>query len=295
MALFPLRLPSHLLPQGHGDRQMDLSKILRRKLSITGLVMGLLFVTAACGADPTPTVAPTPTPTVVPTATPAVVPTPTPTIAPTPNPDTSLNDLLSSAAGKLAAISTVKFQMVDEFESGAKFFGMTLKSVEGEVRSPDRFRMVVAVETPNFGFVEIEMLAVGEQAYMKFSEDAPWAPLPLDQVPFNFGGIGVALSELLLSLENPSIAGRESIGGAGTVRVDGNIVSQDLSGLITSVDPGHAVTLTFWIDETEHTMRQLRIDGKIYNDDEPGTKRLVSIMDVNVPVDIQLPDIDSKP
>ena len=274
---------------------MDLSKILRRKLSITGLVMGLLFVTAACGADPTPTVAPTPTPTVVPTATPAVVPTPTPTIAPTPNPDTSLNDLLSSAAGKLAAISTVKFQMVDEFESGAKFFGMTLKSVEGEVRSPDRFRMVVAVETPNFGFVEIEMLAVGEQAYMKFSEDAPWAPLPLDQVPFNFGGIGVALSELLLSLGDPSIAGRESIGGAGTVRVDGNIVSQDLSGLITSVDPGHAVTLTFWIDETEHTMRQLRIDGKIYNDDEPGTKRLVSIMDVNVPVDIQLPDIDSKP
>ena len=274
---------------------MDLSKILRRKLSITGLVMGLLFVTAACGADPTPTVAPTPTPTVVPTATPAVVPTPTPTIAPTPNPDTSLNDLLSSAAGKLAAISTVKFQMVDEFESGAKFFGMTLKSVEGEVRSPDRFRMVVAVETPNFGFVEIEMLAVGEQAYMKFSEDAPWAPLPLDQVPFNFGGIGVALSELLLSLGDPSIAGRESIGGAGTVRVDGNIVSQDLSGLITSVDPGHAVTLTFWIDETEHTTRQLRIDGKIYNDDEPGTKRLVSIMDVNVPVDIQLPDIDSKP
>ena len=274
---------------------MDLSKILRRKLSITGLVMGLLFVTAACGADPTPTVAPTPTPTVVPTATPAVVPTPTPTIAPTPNPDTSLNDLLSSAAGKLAAISTVKFQMVDELESGAKFFGMTLKSVEGEVRSPDRFRMVVAVETPNFGFVEIEMLAVGEQAYMKFSEDAPWAPLPLGQVPFNFGGIGVALSELLLSLGDPSIAGRESIGGAGAVRVDGNIVSQDLSGLITSVDPGHAVTLTFWIDETEHTMRQLRIDGKIYNDDEPGTKRLVSIMDVNVPVDIQLPDIDSKP
>ena len=274
---------------------MDLSKILRRKLSITGLVMGLLFVTAACGADPTPTVAPTPTPTVVPTATPAVVPTPTPTIAPTPNPDTALNDLLSSAGAKLAAISTVKFQMVDELESGAKFFGMTLKSVEGEVRSPDRFRMVVAVETPNFGFVEIEMLAVGDQAFMKFSEDAPWAPLPLEQIPFNFGGIGVALSELLLSLGDPSIAGRESIGGAGTVRVDGNIVSQDLSGLITSVDPGHAVTLTFWIDETEHTMRQLRIDGKIYNDDEPGTKRLVSIMDVNVPVDIQLPDIDSKP
>ncbi len=102
------------------------------------------------------------------------------------------------------------------------------------------------------------------------------------------------MSELLLILENASIAGRESIGGAGTVRVDGNIMSQDLSGLITSVDSGHAVTLTFRIDEIEHTMRQFRVNGKIYDDDEPGTKRLVSIMDVNVPVDIQLPDTDSK-
>ena len=34
------------------------------------------------------------------------------------------------------------------------------------------------VVAPGFGFVEIEMLAVGDQAYMKFSKDAPWAPLP---------------------------------------------------------------------------------------------------------------------
>ena len=283
---------------------MDLSKISSRRLSITVLVVGLLLAAAACGgADPTPaaapTVAPTPAPTVAPTPTPTptVAPTATPTVVPTPTPDPemSLNDLLSSAGEKLAAISTVKFQMVDELESGAKFFGMTLKSVEGEVKSPDRFRMVVAVETPNFGFVEIEMLAVGDQAYMKFSEDAPWAPLPLDQVPFNFGGIGIALSELLPILDNPSISGRESIGDAGTVRLDGDVLSQDLSGLITSVDSGHAVTLTFWIDEIDHTIRQFRIDGKIYNDDEPGTTRLISIVDVNVPVDIQLPDINSKP
>ena len=130
---------------------------------------------------------------------------------------------------------------------------------------------------------------------MKFSEDAPWAPLPLDQVPFNFGEIGIALSELLPVLENAAITGRESVGDAETVRIDGDVLSEDLSNLITSVDPGHAVTLTFWLDEIDHTVRQFRIDGKIYNDDAPGTKRLVSITDVNVPVDVQLPDIASEP
>ena len=153
---------------------MKLTKILRRRLSITVLVMGLMLLAAACGSEPAPTAAPTSVPTVPPT--------------PTPTPELTLDSVLSSAGQGLAEMSTAKFRMIDELESGSKFFGMTLKSVEGEIKSPDGFRMLVNVETPNFGFVAIEMMAVGEQAYMKFSRDAPWAPLPLEQVPFNFGG-----------------------------------------------------------------------------------------------------------
>ena len=98
--------------------------------------------------------------------------------------------MLSKAGEKMAAMKSAKFGMIDETETGAKFFDTTFKSMEAEVKAPDSFRMLVDVVAPAFGFVEIEMLAVGDQAFMKFSEDAPWAPLPLDQVPFNFGGLG---------------------------------------------------------------------------------------------------------
>ena len=226
------------------------------------LVVGLLLL-AACEAEPTPT------------------------------PELSVDDVLSGAAQELAALSTAKFQMVDEMESGAKFFEMTLKSVEGEVKTPDSFRMQVNLVNPGLGFVKVGMLAVGDQAYMQFSEDAPWLPLPLDQVPFNFGGIGVTLSELLLVIRNAEITGRESVGGAQTIRVDGEVSSDDLSGLITDVDSGHAITLTLWIDEVEHSLRQLRIDGRLYDADAPETTRLVTIGDIDAPVDIQLPDAAS--
>ena len=275
---------------------MNLSKIAGHGLSITALVMGFLFLVAACEAEPTPTAAPTPTPTVAPTHTPTVAPTPTPTVtpSPTPEPELPLDDLLSRAGEKLAEISTAKFQMIDELESGSKFFGMTLKSVEGEVKSPDSFRMLVAVETSNFGFVEIEMLAVGDRAFMKFSKDAPWARLPLEQVPFNFGGLGITLSELLPAMKNTIIAGRESVGGVQTISIGGDVVSEEMANLITSTDPGHAITLTFWVDEVDYTLRQFRIAGKLFDDDGPETKRLISIMNINVPVDIQLPEIDSE-
>ena len=248
-----------------------MSQTFGRRLSIAALLTSFLFLAAACEAGATPTAAPTPTPT----------------------PALTVDDLLSSVVEKLTAMSAAKFKLVDEVESGAQFFGTTFKSMEGEVKAPDSFRMLVDVVAPGFGFVQIEMMAVGDQAYMKFSKDAPWNPLPLEQVPFNFGGIGVTLSEVLPIIKDVSITGKESIGGSQAIRVQGNVVSEDLSDLITSVDSGHAVVLTLWIEEAEHTLRQIRIEGQLYDDDAPGTKRLLTIEDVNVPVDIQLPDTAS--
>ena len=58
-------------------------------------------------------------------------------------------------------MSSAKFDMVDESESGAEFFGTTFKSMEAEVASPDSFRMLVSVVAPGLGFVKIEMLGSG--------------------------------------------------------------------------------------------------------------------------------------
>ena len=272
---------------------MDLSKIAGHRLAMAALVLGFVVLAAACGGEsPTPTVPPEPTSTPAPTATPTPEPTPTPT--PTPEPELTLDELVASAVEKLAAMASAKFEMIDEKESGSKFFGTTLKSVEGEVQSPDRAQILVDVEAPGLGFVEIGILAVGDEAYMKFSKDAPWLSLPLEQVPFKFQGMGVTLSELLPVMKDTAITGQERVGGADTIRIDGNVASEDMSDLITSVDPGYAITLTWWLDETEHTLRQFRIAGQVFKDDAPETSRLLTI-EINAPVDIQLPELTPAP
>ena len=246
---------------------MNLSKTFRGGVTLIALMAALLIPAAACGTESEPTPAATPTP--------------------------DVGDLLTRAGEKMAAMSSAKFGMIDEKESGAKFFDTTFKSMEAEVKSPDSFRMVVKVVAPAFGFVEIEMMAVGEQAYMKFSEDAPWAPLPLDQVPFNFAGLGPTLRDVLNRLEDATITGRESVQDAQTTRVEGNITSDGLADLITTADPGHAVTLILWIDEAD-LLRQIRIAGQIYDDDGPETTRLLTIEGIDMPVEIQLPDIAGR-
>ena len=236
------------------------------KLPLAALLIGSLLVAAACEGEPTPT----------------------PTAEPTPTP--RAEDFIAAVGKNVAAMSTAKFGMIDETETGAKFFGTTFKSMEAEVEAPDSLRMIVEVVAPGFGFVAIEIVKVGDQAFLKLSKDAPWAPLPPDQVPFNFAGMGTVFAGLPDTIQDVAMTGREEVQGAQAIRVEGVIDSEALLPLITTANPGHPVTLTFWIDETEFELRQLRLAGQIYDEDAPETTRLLTVEDINEPVDIQHPE-----
>lgn len=245
---------------------MNPSKRLNRRLTITALLVLLLLATASCGED----------------------------APPEPAPEVDLEAVLTDAAENMAAMSTMRFSMVDEMESGAQFFGTTFKSLEADIKAPDSFSMVVDVEAPGFGFVEIGMLAVGEQAFLKLSKDAPWNPLPLEQVPFNFSGLGLTLRDLLNTIKDgATMAGRESLEGSQTIRVEADLASEELLSLITTADPGHNVALTLWIDEAAHTLQQIRIAGRVYDDDDPETVRLLTVLGMDIPVEIEIPDVGS--
>ena len=246
-------------------------KTLRRGLAVAVSMAAFLFLSVACAEE-------------------AAGPPPAP-----PSPTPVLSDLLTGVGEMAAVLSSAKVRMVDETESGAPFFTMTLKSMEAEIKAPDRFRMIVNAESNAFGFSELEMLAVGDEAVMKFAKDAPWVTLPLDLVPFNFAGLGPTLRDLLFVIRDGDgqITGRETVTGSLTTRVRGTVLSEQLSDLITSVDPGHKVTLTFWIGDDNRTLRQMRITGQIFDDDGEETTRLLTILGMDVPVEIELPEIVS--
>lgn len=208
---------------------------------------------------------------------------------PTPEPELTLDEVLERTSEHLLSFETARFQMIDEMESGTKFFEQTLKSVDGTVQAPDRTDLLVNVESPVLGFVQIGIIAVGDSAMMQFASGAPWNPLPLDQVPFNFTGLGMTLSDLLPKIQNIEITGRETVNGIETIRIDGDLVSEDLTNLITSADPGNPIDLTVWVDAEDQSLRQIRIVGNVFNDDGPGTSRLIILSEYDEPVDIQLP------
>lgn len=240
---------------------MGTFRFIRRGLAVTVVALALpLLVAAGCGA-PTPT----------------------------PEPELTLEELLERTSEHLLSFETARFQMIDEMESGTKFFGQTLKSVDGKVQAPDKTDLTVDVESPALGFVQIGIIAVGDSAMMQFASGAPWTALPLEQVPFNFIGLGKTLSDLLPKIQNIESAGRETVNDIETIRIEGDLVSEDLANLITSADPGYPIELSVWVGAEDQSVRQIRIVGNVFNDDGAGTSRLIILSEYDEPVDIQLP------
>ena len=243
-----------------------------------GLALCAVLIVVACQSSPDAV----PRPQLAPTAT--WEPTPA---APR---EVTADDLIRQAAVQLAAVRSARFDMVDEDETGAEFFGTTVRSMEAEVQSPDSVRLLLSVVAPALGFVKIEIIAAGKEAFMKFSEDAPWAPLPLDQMPFDFADVGPTLSDALHRMTNATIAGQEDVDGVSTVRIDGMIASDNLTDLITSADTGHPIILSLWLDESDRTLRRMRILGRLYDDDAAETSRVLNFT-MDAVVDIRIPDV----
>lgn len=205
----------------------------------------------------------------------------------------SAADYIAAVSESVAGLSTAKITMVDEEESGETFYGMTFKDMEATIQDPDSLDVIIRTRNPAFGFVEVRMVRVGDQAFMKLSDNAPWASMPADEIPFNFTGLKAVFAVLPTTIQDLAMAGREEVQDSQTMSIRGTITSDDLTPLITSADTGHEVAVTLWIDETDFALKQLRLVGRIFDGDDPETARFLVVKDINVPVTIELPEVAS--
>ena len=86
------------------------------------------------------------------------------------------------------------------------------------------------------------------------------------------------------------MTGRETINGVETIGLRGDVASEDIGDLITSADPGHPVVLSVWVSAQDQSVQQIKILGKVFDEDGDGTSRLIKMSEYDEPVDIQLPE-----
>ena len=106
----------------------------------------------------------------------------------------------------------------------------------------------------------------------------------------NFLDFGQTLASIVEAVTDPALSGVEESGGRQYQRITGLVRSEALASLVPGAAEGLEVKLELFVDRADGLLRRVVITGPVVNGDVPETVRLLSIDDVNVPVDIAPPE-----
>ena len=221
-------------------------------------------------ATPTQTPAPTHTPTQTPTATPAPTrtPTQTPTAAPTPAP--TARDILARSLEAMGEVQSYRYSMnIDVTTESDDVITSLPIAAEGVYRAPDSYSAVLEINAGFFGTIEIPIVAIGEDVYLRDPNFNEWQKV----------GRGEDLSyldpEFIAFLANPagsispdSVAELNDLRLVGTGSVDGaetHVVSFELpDGGSGDRHPKLGETVVkIEIAAADSLMRRVEADGEL--------------------------------
>ena len=111
-------------------------------------------------------------------------------------------------------------------------------------------------------------------------------------LPFDFSELGLRLADIMRAIEEHTLIGEEMVEGAPVWRIGGVVDSGSFKGLLVNSSPGEPIKIDAWVGRDDSLLYQARVEGKLFSDDEPNAVRVLSMTAVDVPVEIEPPDIE---
>jgi len=212
---------------------------------------------------------------------------PTPTSGPPQDP----KEILQKSVSRLLALESVAFTLEQQRGTTTLFPGLEMSKASGLVDIPDKVSLSVEAELafPR-SFLEIRIVIIGGRAYITDFLSGEWRQVSPESLPMRFGDLGQTLADITKAVKKPVLVGSERLGGRETHHIKGTIQSEDLSGLVPGAGRGFSVDLDMWLDQSESLLVQALIVGKVVPTDVPDARRLLTLDEFDVPVDITAPE-----
>ncbi len=243
---------------------------LRWRLYALALAVFFLAAVAACGKESIPTA------TTEPTAEPV--------------PEETAEDILLRAVQQLLVLESTAFTLEQLTGTTKLFSGLDMTKASGMVEVPGKAQVKIEAETTSpHSYVELEIITIGQDAYMTDLLTGRWLQVPQEILPFTLHDIATTLADIVGNVQTPELVGIELLDGVETYRISGAVKSQDLSGIVPGAGTDFDVGVELWLDHPQALLRQAVITGKVVASDVPEAVRRLTLEDINAPVDITPP------
>ena len=233
------------------------------------------------------------------------------TLAPLMTPTTVAQDdataLLTAAAETMADVQSFHFEVSTPRGETQFAESLTLLELSGDVQRPDRFQATALVDAA-IARLELNVIGIGTTIWVTdpLASEPSYIELGGGGMFDSGGGEGPSFLDMVNpdrmllaavgAVENPTIAGQDTIDGVTTTRINGTTALEALTGRDMSGTPMAGMTLSgeplqvaIWIDEA-NVVRQLDIYGPLLSTEAPNTVRRLKLSAINEPIDIQPPE-----
>ena len=207
-----------------------------------------------------------------------------------PKPDIDVKNALRQAVGEVLKLESAAFSLEHRTGTTTLFPGLEMSKASGIVDIPDRFSLSVEAESEfPLSFIEIGIVTIEDQAYMTDVITGQWRKVSPDILPFSFAELGRTLAGIIEALHSPDFVSSERLKGFDTYHLTGRLQSEDLAGIVPGAGEGFDVELELWLEQPRNLLRQVLISGKVVPTDLVDTIRVLTLDDINVPVEITAP------
>jgi hypothetical protein len=198
-------------------------------------------------------------------------------------------EVLRQSVDRVMSLESAGFTLEHHRGSTVLLPGLEMHRVYGVAQIPDRFQFTVEAES-NGLYLETEMVVVRDRAYLTNFLTGQWEPVPMSVIPFRFADLGQTLAGIIEAVRDPTLTGTERFQGYDAHRIRGRVWSHDLVNLVPGAGSGQEVILELWVDRAESLLLQVLITGPVVPTDLPDAVRALTLDQINVPVEINLPE-----
>jgi len=195
-------------------------------------------------------------------------------------------------AESVAATSQVKsFHLViDTSNIATSGSGLSLKFVDGDVVVPDKLKGKVGGTFAGIS-VTTELIVVGETYYLRSPFGNTWQKIDVATLPAAFFDPEHGILAVIKGASDLQNDGSEEVGGVDCYRIEGKVVADDLTTLLSGASGTQQLDMELWIGKDDKLVRRLQLTGPISPDESEDAVRTVELSEFDEAVQITAPPV----
>jgi len=197
--------------------------------------------------------------------------------------------VVHNSVERMGTVSAFHFELEQAGGGTPISEGLELNRATGDVSRPDKLKTTITATVAGM-LLEVSVITVGTTTYMTNPFTKEWELLPSEFTAVSLFDPGTGITAILDSISGINLVEDESVDGITCYHITGEIFSEDLQPITLSSLVGTRIDIEIWIDQDEFLLHQVRLEGKITEDEIPGIVREIKLSSFNQEVEINLPN-----